>query len=220
LSFAAIEITAPDDMSSRDYIIEHLREFDLAIFISPTAVEESCKTITRFPAALKLVAIGSKTARAIEDCGYNADIVADGHDSDSLLQHEQLHSDAIAGKRIVIFRGVGGRELLADVLGERGASVRYAEMYQRSRPVCVDEFNQLLEQADILTVSSNEGLQNLYDLAADKKALTRLPVVVPGERARVLAQALGFDEIRVADNATDEACLNAIKYWRSQMGEK
>jgi uroporphyrinogen-III synthase len=220
LSFAAIEITSPDDMASRDYIIEHLHEFDLAIFISPTAVEESCKAITNFPAALKLVAIGSKTAQAIEDCGYSADIVADGHDSESLLQHKQLHGDAIAGKHIVIFRGVGGRELLAEALGERGASVSYAEMYQRSRPVSADEFNQLLEQADILTVSSKEGLQNLYDLATDKQALTRLPVVVPGERAQALAQALDFDEIRVADNATDEACLNAIKCWHSQMGEK
>ena len=220
LPFAAIEITAPDDTSSRDYIIQHLHEFDLAIFISPTAVEETCKTIAEFPATLKLVAIGSKTARAIDECGYSADIVADGHDSESLLQHQGLDDDAIAGKRIVIFRGVGGRELLAEALKERGAIVRYAEMYQRSRPISADEFNQLLEQADILTVSSNEGLQNLYDLAKDKKALTQLPIVVPGERAQVLAQALDFVDIRVADNATDEACLNAIKCWYSQMGEK
>ena len=207
-------------MSSRDYIVQHLHEFDLAIFISPTAVEETCKAIAEFPAKLKLVAIGSKTARAIETCGYSVDIIADGHDSESLLQHEQLQGKAIEGKRIVIFRGVGGRELLAKALGERGASIVYAEMYQRSRPVSADEFNQLLEQADILTVSSNEGLQNLYDLAVDKKALTRLPVVVPGERAHVLAQALDFQDIQVADNATDEACINAIKCWHSQMGEK
>ena len=207
-------------MSSRDYITQHLHEYDLAIFISPTAVEEPCKAIAEFPTALQLVAIGSKAARAIEDCGYKTDIVADGHDSESLLQHEQLQADAIAGKRIVIFRGVGGRELLAETLSERGARVSYAEMYQRSRPLSAEEFNQLLQQADILTVSSNQGLQNLYDLATDKNLLTQLPLVVPGERAQVLAQALDFVDIRVADNATDEACLNAIKCWYSQMGEK
>ena len=220
MPFAAIEITAPDDMASRDYIIQHLAEFDLAIFISPTAVEETCKVIPEFPATLQLAAIGSRTARAIEDCGYTADILSSGHDSESLLQHEQLQGGSLNGKRIVIFRGVGGRELLGDSLTERGAHIYYAEMYQRSKPPSGDDFNRLLGEVDIITVSSNQGLQNLYELATDKQALTRLPIVVPGERAYTLAHSLDFSKIQVADNATDEACINAIKCWRSQMGEK
>lgn len=218
--FAAIEITEPEDSTSRDYIIQHLSEFDVAIFISPTAVEETCRVISEFPLTLKLAAIGSRTADAIKDCGYIAEILSSGHDSESLLQHAQLQSGRINGKRIVIFRGVGGRELLGDTLAERGASIYYAEMYQRSMPRSGDKFDHLLGEIDIITVSSNQGLQNLYELAADKQALIRLPIVVPGERARTLAQSLGFDDIQVADNATDEASINAIKCWYSQMGEK
>ena len=34
----------------------------------------------------------------------------------------------------MVFRGVGGRELISDTLTERGAVVEYAECYRRVRP--------------------------------------------------------------------------------------
>ena len=220
LQFAAIEITEPADFKSREYSRDHISEFALAIFISPTAVEKTFEFLATLPAGIKVSAIGSRTARVLEAMGRNVDIIPDGHDSESLLRHPQLQAEQVAGKKIVIFRGEGGRELLGDTLQSRGAEVYYADMYRRSLPTSADQLGQYLAEADIIAISSNQGLQNLYDLATDKDSLTRHALVVPGERSFTLAKALGFSNIYVAENATDEACMNALEYVTAKMSKK
>jgi uroporphyrinogen-III synthase len=220
LQFAAIEITGPEDAQSREYARDHIQEFDLAIFISPTAVEKTFEFLTKLPAGTRISAIGSRTTSALEAMGLHVDIIPDGHDSESLLEHPQLQAGEVAGKKIVIFRGEGGRKLLGDTLQSRGAEVYYADMYRRSLPTSADQLSQYLAEADIIAVSSNQGLQNLYDLAADKNSLSRHALVVPGERSFTLAKALGFSNIYVAENATDEACMNALEYVTAKMSKK
>lgn len=220
LQFAAIEITEPADFQSREYARDHISEFALAIFISPTAVEKTFEFFTALPAGIRISAIGSRTTRALEAMGLNVDIIPDGHDSESLLEHPQLQAGEITGKKIVIFRGEGGRELLGNTLQSRGAEVFYADMYRRSPPTSASQLSQYLAEADIVAVSSNQGLQNLYDLATDKSSLTRHALVVPGERSFTLAKALGFSNIFIAENATDEACMNALEYVNAKMSKK
>ena len=220
LQFAAIEITEPADFQSREYARDHISEFALAIFISPTAVEKTFEFLTVLPAGIRISAIGSRTTRALEAMGLNVDIIPDGHDSESLLEHPQLQAGEITGNKIVIFRGEGGRELLGNTLQSRGAEVFYADMYRRSPPTSASQLSQYLAEADIVAVSSNQGLQNLYDLATDKSSLTRHALVVPGERSFTLAKALGFSNIFIAENATDEACMNALEYVNAKMSKK
>ena len=220
LQFAAIEITDPTDSASREYAKNHIQEFDIAVFISPTAVEKTFEFIDQLPGGLAISAIGSRTGKALKSRGIRVDIMPDGHDSEALLRHSRMQASQVAGKKIVIFRGEGGRELLGDTLRSRGAEVFYAEMYYRSPPASDKLLQQYLAEADVVTVSSNQGLQNLYDLTADKQSLTRHVLVVPGERANALATALGFNNIIMAENATDEACMNALKCAKSQLSKK
>jgi len=220
LQFSAIEISEPADTHSRDYVRDHIEKFNLAIFISPTAVEKTFDYLARLPAGIRLSAIGSKTVAALGSQGLSIDIEPDGHDSEALLEQAELQTEHIDGKKIVIFRGEGGRELLGDTLKSRGADVFYADMYQRSAPPTAGQLNAQLQQTDIITVSSNEGLKNLYDLARDKQDLGAHYLVVPGERGYTLASALGFSRITVAQNATDEACMNALKYIASKLSKK
>jgi len=220
LHFAAIEINQPADVQSREYARDHISEFALAIFISPTAVEKTFEFLTALPAGIRTSAIGSRTAHALELMGLNIDVVPDGHDTESLLEHPLMQTRMIAGGKIVIFRGEGGRELLGDTLQSRGAEVFYADMYRRSPPTSARQLDQYLAQADIITVSSNQGLQNLYDLTTDKTSLTRHFLVVPGERSFTLAKVLGFSNIFVAENATDAACMNALEYATAKMSKK
>ena len=220
LQFAAIEITQPAANHSREYARDHLTEFDLAIFISPTAVDKTLDYVDALPAHIIIAAIGSRTADALESHGLKTGIFPAGHDSESLLNQPQLQADQVNGKNIVIFRGEGGRELLGETLQSRGAKVHHADMYRRSAPASSELLDQYLAEADVITVSSNQGLQNLYDLATNKSGLSRHFLVVPGDRGFTLAKALGFSNIVVAENATDEACMNALEYAIPEMSKK
>lgn len=215
--FATIQIDEPEDTRSRDYVRSHLTEFALAIFISPTAVEETLDYLVQFPTNLKLAAIGSKTADSLATRGLHIDIEPDGHDTEALLKHPLLQAERVSGLKIVIFRGEGGRRLLGDTLQQRGAQVFYADMYRRLPPADATQLNTLLQQSDVITTSSNTGLQNLYDLVEDKRLLTEHTLVVPGQRTFRLARTLGFNDIIIAENATDEACLNALEYANVKM---
>ena len=220
LHFAAIEIGEPADTRSRDFIRDHLTDFDIAIFISPTAVEKTLGLLTALPPKLKLAAIGSKTALSLTSSGLNLAIQPEGHDSESLLRHPEFQTKQISGKKIVIFRGEGGRQLLGDTLQQRGADIFYANMYRRSAPSDTSSLNDLLQQADVITTSSNEGLQNLYDMAEDKDILIRRLLVVPGTRALTLARSLGFARVIRAENATDKACMDALKFASLEINNK
>ncbi len=220
LQFAVIEITEPAINQSREYAKQHLAEFELAIFISPTTVEKTLEYLKTLPENIIISALGSRTADALKSKGLKTDIVPDGHDSESLLNHPQMQADQVSAKKIVIFRGEGGRELLGKTLQSRGAEVYYADMYQRSSPPSAKQLDEHLAAVDVITVSSNQGLQNLYDLATDKNNLTSHFLVVPGERGFTLAKALGFSNIVVAENATDKACINALEYLVPKMSKK
>lgn len=211
--YPVMEIAAPTDGRSRAAALENLASFDMAIFISPTAVEQTLAAVDALPAALSLAALGSSSARVLRAHGYTPLINAPTQDSESLLLQPPLQAAHVGGKRIVIFRGEGGRELLADTLRRRGALVCYADMYQRRRTVLAPLDTAYLQQLDAVCVSSNQGLENLLALCADYSALKSLPLFVPSQRCAVLANSLGFRHIHVAHDATDDATLRALISW-------
>jgi len=215
LHYPVIQIGDSDKTEEQNNIIDKLSTFDIAIFISPTAVQKTLAKIKNPPEQLVLAVIGRSTEAMLNKHGLQAQIVPEDFNTESLLEHPNLQQDKITNTSIVIFRGVGGRELLGNTLIERGAKVVYAEMYQRRKNSINSLSQKELTGIDMLTVTSNEGLQNLYDLTDDKSALTALPIVVPGTRAHKLATQLGFSSIIQSSNATDDACLLSLNHFWS-----
>jgi len=135
--------------------------------------------------------------------------------SEALLALDELQD--MHGKRVVILRGNGGREHLHDTLLERGAEVDYVEVYRRACPDIDPQFMRSLLQPgmlDVVTVTSNETLQNLFAMAGQEgqPLLRTLPLVVVSERQAQLAQELGFEHAAiVAENAGDAALIEALK---------
>ena len=122
---------------------------------------------------------------------------------------QQLH-----GERILILRGIGGREQLATVLRERGAQVDYAECYRRSEPVLSTEQLAQLQAMpfDAISVNSAETLQNLWQCLqpAARELAYRRALIAPSARVAATAEQLGFTRVIVADNAGTQATLNAL----------
>jgi uroporphyrinogen-III synthase len=77
-------------------------------------------------------------------------------DSEGLLATEEMND--IKNKKIVIFRGEGGRETLAETLRARGAEVTYAECYTRTFPQTnldlLKTFSEKIHISAILITSS------------------------------------------------------------------
>ncbi|MFZ5588270.1 MAG: uroporphyrinogen-III synthase [Pseudomonadota bacterium] len=218
LLFPVLDIVEAENSATLDDIITRLDEFDIAIFISANAVNQGVSLILgrrALPPHLKLATVGQRTAKELEQYGLCADICPSGKfNSEALLALDEMHD--VRGKNIVIFRGEGGREFLADTLRERGAQVEYAEVYRRAKPQ--GDSGALLHalmhrDVDIVTVTSNEGLRNLFDLAGSEAQpqLRQLPLVVISERQAELARELGFQHPpQVSSAACDEALVEAI----------
>lgn len=224
LVFPAIEIGDLADLMPFFALADRLEEFELAIFISPTAVHKAMNLLRvrrqgrPWPARLRVAALGRGSRRELEQEGF-ADVLApQAHaDSETLLALPELAD--VSGKRVVVFRGEGGRELLGDSLAARGARVEYAECYRRARPDA-DSGALLAAWArgavDAVTVSSGEGLANLYEMLGKlgQQWLKKTPLFVPHARVADEAARLGVREVVVAGPGDAETLAGLVAYFR------
>lgn len=226
-AFPVLEIVDVADPLALIAVVDQLESFDIAIFISANAVNKAMKMILgrrSMPAHLKLAAVGKSSAAALVHFGRPADIVpAQRFDSEALLDTPELQQ--VTGKRVVIFRGDGGRELLADSLVQRGAEVVYAECYRRIKPQT--DPAELLDkwargEIHLVVITSGDGLRNLVEMLGPQgqQWLRKTPLLVMSKRLEALAHELGVEgEILVPNEASDAAVLASILAWnRSRTG--
>jgi len=220
LRLPTLEIRDPDprDAARLIAVIEALEGYDLAVFISVNAVTRGMEFIQArrtWPATVKVATVGASSALALTRYGLTVDLVpAHQFNSEALLALEELQD--MHGKRVVIFRGNGGRDVLRDMLIKRGAEVEYVEVYRRVCPVIAPgEIAHYWQPGavDLITVTSNESLQNLHDMAGPqgRPLLREMQLVVISQRQVALAAELGFrHKPLLAANAGDEAILAVL----------
>jgi uroporphyrinogen-III synthase len=212
-----LEIRPPDNPAALDQALAALTSRDWAIFISPTAVARAWPAIEArggLPAGLRVAAVGQGSARELAARGV-ADVLApagDRSDSESLLALAELRE--LAGKRVVIFRGEGGRELLADSLAARGALVSHAVCYRRARPEAdAGPIRSALERGLIraVTVFSRESLDGLRVLLGEDgmDRLSRIPLFAPHARIVEHARSVGILQA-IATPPGEEGVLIAL----------
>ena len=89
----------------------------------------------QWPPHLLPAAIGQGTVRALAAHGVHGCIAPEQRfDSEALLALPELQAERVAGQRVLILRGDGGRELLAETLSARGALVDLVSCYRRLPP--------------------------------------------------------------------------------------
>ncbi len=194
-----------------------LDDLDWLVFTSANAVRSAFAL--RGPQWLegnraKTAAIGQATAQALEEKGVAVDLKPKQQFNSEALLAEPAFA-AVSGRRFLIVRGVGGRELLAETLRERGGLVEYAEVYRR-RPPKPDDLPGLLALwraggIGAVTITSSEALANLAHLMAgsDLELLLRTPMVVIGERLGKQAREQGYAQV-IATEAGDAAIFDAV----------
>src|SRR6056300_653803 len=135
LSCPLTEITALDDYAQFDHQLGKLHAYQHLIFISTNAVKFFMQRVklnlVALPSTLIVSAIGPTTKKLLQKNLHLAvHCPKDTYDSESLIKLNIFHD--LTGQKILIVRGRGGREALKQLLEQNGASVHYAECYQRN----------------------------------------------------------------------------------------
>jgi len=224
VKFPVLEIADPVDPEPLLQVAQRLEQFDYAVFVSANAVNRSLEQILAirdWPATLEIAVVGRASAEALQQFGLSADVCPERKfNSEALLDLPEMQ--LVRDKRFVIFRGDGGREFLAETLRQRGAEVEYVQAYRRLQPR--GDITALLRswragEIDIVLVNSAESLANLVAMIGEqgKALLTATQLLVASDRILPLARKLGFQHDPVlADNATDQAMLEALLDWKAQ----
>lgn len=221
VSFPALEIRPPLDSSPLERAARDLEHYHIAVFISPNAAAYAAPALLKrgpLPSSLWIAAVGRGTGRALAAAGLPIHIVpTEQFNSEGLLATPPLQD--VAGKRVVIFRGNGGRDTLRNELTARGARVEYVECYRR---VCPDSDDAPLadlwdrNRLDVFVVTSNATLRNLCALVKPvrREQLLATPVVVVSQRAAAECRQLGWRAaVVVADEASDAGVIAALIQW-------
>ncbi len=218
--FPALAIEGPADLARvKDVLTTRLRSFDLAVFVSPNAVDRGFALLgTPWPVSVPVAAVGEGSAAALRRHSIRTVIVPSlGADSESLLATPQLND--VRGKRVLILRGDGGRELLAEELRRRGAEVTDAECYRRVQPrtdpaPLIARWEQARLHA--VTVMSGATLDNLWAMlgAKGQRLLRVTPLFAPHASIAERAEHLGLTEVTVTPSG-EEGILKGLNEWFS-----
>jgi len=225
-----------DDIERVKARILALDAFDIAIFISTNAAHLGLEWIENYwpqlPTGLEAYAVGPGTAAVLRQHPWPVHCADTGVTSEDLLALPGLQH--VQGKRIALFRGKGGRELLAETLRERGAQVDYIELYARQVPAHTrTEVLEALHQKRINCVvltslqifesflnllkgpeQSSPALDLPQDTPADPLLALQqsLTLIVPSARVEQNARRAGFFHVLNAGGADDKTVLACLRH--------
>ena len=200
----------------RQAVLRDLGRYCAVIVVSKPAARLALQQLDQAWPHLRWFSVGAATAQVLADRGLDVHYPQTGDDSEALLQLPALR-EAIArpDARVLILRGEGGRELLAERLREQGASVDYLELYRRFLPAYdsgVLTQRIQLERLNGLVVSSGQGFLHLQALAGpDWPQVAQMPLFVPSPRVAEMARAAGAEKVVDCRGASAAALLVALR---------
>ncbi len=230
LRFPLLEIAVVDGTAAEaaGALLDNYGNYDAMIFISRNAVIFAEKLRPALFARETLPAVyasGPGTRAELEARGI---VAATGRNSEygteGLLRLQSLSSRSVAGKRLLIVRGEGGREKLKAGLEERGARVDYVEVYLRRIPEMEADTMQKLwqdQRPGVIVVTSVQSLENLLALGGPecRRSLLETPLAVMSPRIARRAGELGFMRPPcVAGGTGDRALTAAVIEAAAQIG--
>jgi uroporphyrinogen-III synthase len=163
------------------------------------------------PGDATVVAIGPKTAEALETAGYTVDLVPDDYSSTGLVG---ALADRTGGASVEVARSDHGSPVLLEGLRDAGAAVNETVLYRLVRPEGAGESAELAAGGDLdaACFTSSLTVEHFLD-AADARGLRAAAIVglnaavvgVIGDPTRKTAESLGIDVDVVPAEATFEA---------------
>ena len=220
LIFPTLIIEPPADSAPLNAALGKIGDYYAALFVSPSAAEMGLAPMSstpfKLPASLHVFAPGPGTAEELSRLGVpRVEMPESSFDSEGLLALPSMQAAAVKGKRIVIFRGNDGRELLREELVKRGAVVDAITAYHRRAPATpATGLLELLRGGRVNAISamSSDAITNLVPLIpASERESILFPIAVYASHARIVgsARALGFRNV-METQAGDAGLITAL----------
>ncbi len=197
-------------------------ERKIVIFTSRNAVDAVAEWLrsknAKWPPALECVAVGYKTAQAIQSAFGVADVVYPEarHGIDGLMEMDRMQN-LNQMPSVVVDGGGANSEKLSDYLKQRGSrSVVHFVVYRRKCPeVDIESVTDCLNQGsiDYVVITSVSGASNLLELLGTQSTarLRASCIIAYSERIADFLCSEGFDRVIVASESCDDAVIEAIE---------
>lgn len=165
-NWPTIRVVPPEDPSPLNEALGDLSSFDWAVLTSPRAAEAFIERgDAAAQAGLRIAAVGTSTARALQDAGWRVEVVPETQTGEALVA--ALRASGVgAGTRVLFPASAQARATVPDGLAEVGAITVQVEAY-RLEPVRLDRqvCGALLDAGAIAIVSFTspstvEGLES------------------------------------------------------------
>jgi uroporphyrinogen-III synthase len=222
----AFDIAPPADAPRAREVLARLESFDLAVFVSPIAVEATVGLLDRsWPPSVAIGAVGAATAAAAAVALaplVEASIIAPPTDGGSGAEAfwAAWTSSGRRASRVLLLRAQHGREWLVDRFAASGATVETLPVYTRAdRDIDAATLGTLRraigERRPALTLFSSseavDALDRQLGIEAGASAWLRSGVAVAShDRIRERLLAAGYTQVEL-DAADDEAQIARLE---------
>ena len=218
VSVPLLHIVELDETPEQQRLMLDLDRYHAVMVVSPVAARLGLERLDACwpqpPVGMHWFAVGEATASVLQAYGLSVHIPESGQDSEGLLRlaiwYELLSRPDL---KVLIWRGVGGREHLANQVRAAGGQVDYLELYRRDAPEGLARQLESVTQAGVggIVLSSGQGLEHWHIAAGEHWAeLSHWRCWVPSQRVADRARELGCSDIIVCEGADDSAVLAAI----------
>jgi uroporphyrinogen-III synthase len=232
LSLPLLTIVPKSDEHLADHIAHSLSNADLAIFVSPNAIESVMRLLERdwqdfSKKIIPIGVMGGSSHLALKNHGIGSEenptpiIIPKNNedwDSEGLWKELQSFQWDWQNKKVLIFKGEGGRDWLADTLKNAGATVEAISTYARV-PLDLDNPSwQLVREMDLSKslwlLTSSEAVRYLGEVMKDQftQNLNSASALCPHHNIADAAELIGFGEVFTSEPG-DEALIKSTLAW-------
>jgi len=167
------------DHSALKKLPEQFKQADVVFWVSPTAIETAVPCLTFSDGPKVHITVGQTSQHTLAQFSpYPAFSPEDGNDSEAVLRMP-IWKTLPPNARVLIIRGHGGRDFLADKLTELGFQIDIAEIYFRRIPPQFSRFFESLlyfthhpRIADALRIVGAKHVETVTSLSV---ALSSMP---------------------------------------------
>ena len=232
LSLPLLTIVPKSDEHLADHIATSLSNADLAIFVSPNAIESVMRLLERdwqdfSKTIIPIGVMGGSSHLALRNHGIGSEdnptpiIIPKNNeqwDSEGLWKELQSLQWDWKNKKVVIFKGEGGRDWFADTLKNAGATVEAISTYARV-PLDIDNpawhaIHEMDFSKSLWLLTSSEAVRYLGEVMKDQFThnLNSASALCPHHNIADAAELIGFGEVFTSEPG-DEALVRSTLAW-------